>query len=125
MTTKLKKISDNCGATFCLIAGNWDYWHPEETICRCYRKKVVQEEYGLPNGKAPKWIKTQERIAKYCKEKYGKQAPYAFTYEMLDQDERVVKGSTKGINVDYDIEEQVERFFNTKSGNSHFIEGED
>lgn len=112
---RIKDISDNCGATFCMLAGNDFYWHPEETICRCYRKKAVQEYLGLKNGKAPDWIKAQERISEYCSKKYKRQAPYAFTYDMLDQNIRVIKGSTKGVDVDYDIDMQIDRFFNTSS----------
>ncbi len=112
MREELQDIKDKCGASICILdnqRGN-QIWYPEEGICTCYRKNIVKVELGLENGSAPKWIKKQHIITKHLTKKGIRQAPYFFTLEMLEQDVRVVRGATKGINPDGDIEAQLDVF---------------
>ena len=122
---EVQKVANECGASICIvnlwlhntdsvngvfINGDEQQWFNEEPICSCYRKSIVKELLKLENGNAPKWIKRQHNIKKHCAKKGIKQSDYYFTYEMLNAD-RIVKGSTKGINPDYDDMIQMERFF--------------
>ena len=126
---EVRKVTELCSAPLCIvylcrgsteagnrgiISSNGDIWYPEEAICSCYRKQSIKHYLNLENGNAPKWIKRQQNIKKYCEKKGIKQADGYFTYEMLNAD-RMIKGSTKGINPDYDEDIQMERFFNTTS----------
>ena len=126
---EVQKVSSECSASLCIINlwlhntdsvngvfinGDGQIWYPEESICTCYRKQAVKELLKLENGNAPKWIKRQNSIKKHNEKKGIKQADGYFTYEMLNAD-RMVKGSTRGINPDYDESIQMERFFNTNT----------
>ena len=123
------KVAELCSAPLCIvylcrgnteagnrrvISSNGDIWYPEEAICSCYRKQSVKQYLNLENGNAPKWVKRQHNIKKYCEKKGIKQADGYFTFEMLNA-ERMVKGSTRGINPDRDESIQMERFFNTNT----------
>ena len=128
---EVQKVFNDCGASICII-NLWlhntestngvfinrdeQVWYNEEEICSCYRKQAVKKLLKLDNGSAPKWIKRQLNIKKYCEKKKIKQADYYFTCEMLNAN-RIVKGSTRGINPDYDETIQMERFFNVGTSN--------
>ncbi len=122
---EVQKVAELCSAPLCIVylylgsteAGNGgiiscngDIWYPEEAICSCYRKQSIKRYLHLENGNAPKWIKRQHNIKKYCENKGTRQADGYFTYEMLNAD-RMIKGSTKGINPDFNESIQMERFF--------------
>ena len=125
----VQKVMNDCGASICIINlwlhntdsvngvfinGDGQIWYNEEDICTCYRKLPVKKLLKLENGNAPRWIKRQHSIKNHCKKKGIKQADGYFTYEMLSAD-RMVKGSTRGINPDHDESIQMERFFNTNT----------
>ncbi len=84
-------------------------WYPDETICTCYRKKPIQKLLNLKEGSAPKWIRRQRNIKRHWQQK-GKQPNFYFTYEMLNAN-RIVRGSTKGLNPDTDKAIQLARYF--------------
>ena len=129
LSLDVQKVISECDASICIvnlwlhnsdgangvfINGDNQIWFPEETICTCYRKAPVKELLRLEDGTAPKWIKRQNNIKKYNVKKGINQVDGYFTYEMLNAD-RMVKGSTRGINPDYDESIQMERFFNTNA----------
>lgn len=129
---EVQRVTNECDASICIvnlylhnteyetegfINGDGQVWFNEEAICTCYRKQSVKELLKLENGNAPKWIKRQHNIKKYNIKKGIQQADGYFTFEMLNAD-RMVKGSTRGINPDYDESIQIERFFNTKTKNT-------
>ena len=128
---EVQRVANDCGGSICilnlylhnteyetegLINGDSQIWYPEEPICTCYRKQSVKELLQLENGNAPGWIKRQNNIKKHNIKKGIKQADGYFTYDMLNAD-RMVKGSTRGINPDYNEDIQLNRFLNTKTKN--------
>lgn len=138
LPVEVQKVANECSASICIInlyLSNPDYesmgfingdgqiWYNEESICTCYRKSVVKELLSLENGNAPKWIKRQHTIKKWNQKKGIKQSDYYFTYEMLNA-ERMIKGSTRGINPDHDESIQLNRFFNTQAKNTGVNDGE-
>ena len=135
---EVQKVMNDCGASICIvnlwlhntgsingafINGDGQIWYNEEDICSCYRKTAVKDYLQLESGSAPKWIRRQNNIKKYNIKKGIKQADGYFTFEMLNA-ERMVKGSTRGINPDRDESIQMERFFNTNTKKQGVNDGE-
>ncbi len=123
LPSSVRAVADKCSAPLCIVhqhyintnTGNGGInhalpWFPDEEICSCYRKKAVQNYLHFENGTAPLWITRQHNIAKYVKKKGLNNEHHYFTYEMLCAD-RIIKGSTKGINPDKEPDVQFARFF--------------
>lgn len=138
LPSEVRKVAELCSAPICVVylhhtstnAGNMGtnyndgaIWYPEEAICSCYRKSAVKNYLNTHDGSAPKWIKRQHNIKKHNIKKGIKQADGYFTYEMLNAN-RIVKGSTRGVNPDYDESIQINRFFNTNTKNIGVNDGE-